>query len=78
MLRLTSNNGMAIYHLAKKAEKKIPLYEENNADRVNVPFFDQFQNKTRYLTFFRKRTALGIEGDWGFLGAADEPIPTQV
>ena len=40
MLRLKSTNGMAIFHLADKAKKKIPLYEERNAVLVNVQFFD--------------------------------------
>jgi hypothetical protein len=73
MLRLTSKNGMAIYHLAKKAKKKILLYEQNKADRVNVPFYDELQKKTRYLTFWRNR-----EGEWGFTGANDEPEPPYI
>jgi hypothetical protein len=68
MLRLKTTNGMAIYHLAAKAKKKIPLYEQNKADRVNVPFFDEIQDKMRYLTFYRNN-----EGEWGFTGAYDEP-----
>lgn len=64
---------MAIYHLAKKAKKKIPLYEEKKADLVNVPFIDEIENKTRYLTFYKNR-----EGHWGYIGANDEPAPTHI
>jgi hypothetical protein len=72
MLKLTTNKGLAIFHLAKKAKKKIPLYEEKNADMVNVPFFDQTLNKIRYLTFLKKD-----DGDWGYAGVVDEPVPTR-
>lgn len=72
MLRLKSNDIMAIHHLAKKAKKKIALYEENKADRVNVPFVDEFTNKTRYFIFYKNR-----EGGWGYIGVNDEPVPTR-
>ena len=63
---------MAIFHLAKKAKKKIPLYEDKKADMVNVPFYDEIQKKTRYLTFFRRK-----DKDWGYTGVEDEPLPTR-
>lgn len=72
MLRLTSRDGMAIFHLAKKALKKIPLYEERNADVVNVPFYDENLKKVRYLTFFRR-----TGHDWAYTGVQDEPGPTH-
>ncbi|MCY7421684.1 MAG: hypothetical protein LH478_08075 [Chitinophagaceae bacterium] len=73
MLKLNSNNVMAIFHLAKKAKKKIPLYEERNANKVNVPFIDEILKKTRYLTFYK-----GTEGCWNFTGAEDNPVPTVI
>ena len=73
MLKLTTNKGLAIWHLAKKAEKKIPLHEEKNAYRVNVPFSDETLKKTRYLIFCKNR-----DGDWAYLGAEDNPVPTHI
>jgi len=80
VLRLTSNDGMAIFHLARKALKKIPLYEEKDADMVNVPFYDENLNKVRYLTFWRRRgDDFKKKGhDWGYTGVEDEPVPTRL
>lgn len=63
---------MEIFHLAKKAEKKIPLYELPKARVVNVPFSDEILNKTRYLVFYRRE-----DSSWGFIGAEDNPAPTH-
>lgn len=63
---------MAIAHLEKKAKKKIPLYEENKADRVNVPFLDIFQKKTRYFNYFRRDNK-----EWVYTGVSDDPQPTR-
>jgi hypothetical protein len=73
MLRLTTHKGLAISHLAKKAKKKIPMYEEKNAHSVNIPFVDEVFNKTRYLTFYKNDL-----GDWGYIGAEDNPVPTHL
>ena len=73
MLKLTTHKGLAIFHLAKKAKKKIPLYEERKAYRVNVPFSDQILKKTRYCIFFRNS-----EGDWAYIGVEDNPVPTHL
>jgi len=70
MLRLKKNNALAIRQLAEKAKKKIPLYEENKADMVNVPIFDETMKKTRYLIFFRRHGH-----DWGFTEIVHTPVP---
>jgi hypothetical protein len=62
MLRLTTHKGLSVSHLAKKAKKKIPMYEEKNAHSVNIPFVDEVLNKTRYLTFYKNDL-----GDWDIL-----------
>jgi hypothetical protein len=71
MLRLTSNKGMAIFHLAKKARNHIAQFEERNAMCVNVPFIDEIANKTRYLTFYKS------DNEWRYTGVEDNPTPTH-
>lgn len=65
MLKLEKDNGLTWMQLAKKAKKKIPLYENVNDRIVKVPFLDISTNKQRYLEFCK------LNGDWAFTGVVD-------
>ncbi len=65
MLKLEKDNGLTRMQMAKKAMKKIPLYEDKNNNTVLVPFLDISTNKQRYIEFFK------LEGRWAFTGIVD-------
>ena len=70
MLKLHKDNALTQQQLAKKAIKKIPLYE-NKADRsVRVPFLDMSTNKTRYLKFSNLSGYIG-NAQWTFIEVVD-------
>ena len=69
MLKLYKDNQLARSQLAKKAKKKIPLYENRNALIVKVPFLDVSTNKTRYFKF---ANISGMRpGPWSFIEVVD-------
>ena len=65
MLKLEKNNGLTRMQLAKKAIKKIPLYENNNDRKVKVPFLDMSTKNQRYIEFTK------LEGEWTYTGIVD-------
>lgn len=65
MLKLEKDNALTRMHLAKKAKKKIPLYENNNDRIVKVPFLDVSANKERYLEFYK------LNDEWAYTGVVD-------
>ena len=70
MLKLSKNNALTRSQLAKKAIKKIPLYEQRNSMSVKVPFLDVSLNKIRYLKFYNLSGYIG-NGEWTFTEIVD-------
>lgn len=56
--------------LAKKAKKKIPLYEKKGDRSVRVPFLDMSTNKIRYLEFSNFSGYTG-NAEWTFIEIVD-------
>ena len=65
MLKLEKDNALTRWQLAKKAKKKIPLYEIGNDYEVKIPFLDKSTNKQRYLRFCK------LDGEWCFTEVVD-------
>jgi hypothetical protein len=70
MLKLHKKDALTISQLAKKAAKKIPLYEERNKSTVKVPFLDVRANKMRFLMFSNLSGYIG-NGEWTFIEIVD-------
>ncbi len=75
MLKLEKNNALTRSQLAKKAIKKIPLYEVKNSnkskvDTVKVPFLDRSLHKIRYLSFSNLSGYSG-NSEWTFIEIID-------
>jgi len=70
MLKLHKNNALTRMQLAKKARKKIPLYENKNDRKVKVPFLDVSANKIRYLEFSNLTGYTG-NAEWNFSEIVD-------
>ena len=65
MLKLEKDNALTRSQLAKKAKKKIPLYEIGNDYEVKIPFLDKSTNKQRYLRFCK------LDREWCFTEVVD-------
>jgi hypothetical protein len=65
MLKLENDNALTRSQVAKKAKKKIPLYDIINDYEVKVPFLDKSTNKQRYLRFCWR------DGEWHFTKVVD-------
>jgi hypothetical protein len=65
MLKLEKDNALTRSQLAKKAKKKIPLYEIIKDYEVKIPFLDKSTNKQRYLRFCK------VDGEWRFTEVVD-------
>ena len=70
MLKLIKDNALTRSQLAKKAMKKIPLYEKKGDMSVKVPFLDVRKNKMRYLKFTNLSGYVG-NGAWTFIEVID-------
>ncbi|HMC84378.1 MAG TPA: hypothetical protein VKI61_02590 [Chitinophagaceae bacterium] len=70
MLKLHKDNALTRQQLAKKAIKKIPLYEKKGDRSVKVPFLDMPTNKIRYLIFSNLSGYTG-NAEWSFIEVVD-------
>ena len=66
MLKLQKDNALTRSQLAKKAKKKIPLYEEKNKETVKVPFLNVPTSKMRYCIFYKRN-----HNDWFYFEIVD-------
>lgn len=70
MLKLHKDTALTRGQLAKKAIKKIPLFENKGDNSVRVPFLDVPTNKIRYLVFKNISGYVG-NGAWTFIEVID-------
>jgi hypothetical protein len=70
MLKLLKDNALTRQQLAKKAKKKIPLYEKKGDRSVRVPFLDVHAGKTRYLVFYNLSGYTG-NAEWTYTEVVD-------
>ena len=66
MLKLEKDNALTRSQLAKKAKKKIPLYDIVDNYEVKIPFLDKSTNTQRYLRFCR------VNGEWCYTEVVDK------